>query len=87
MVDLWPLPCVQEEYLEAVSEQEQAKKQLDTVHEQAKLLGAEVDKESKEMNSLLALYDEQDQILGEISGGFFSIQTGIWYCHNDILRI
>ncbi|XP_005112171.1 uncharacterized protein LOC101858150 isoform X2 [Aplysia californica] len=61
----------QEEYLEAVSEQEVAKKQVDDIHDQTKALEKEVQEMSKEMNKLLALYDEQDQILDDIFSGHY----------------
>jgi len=59
----------QEEYLEAVSEQEMVKKQLDDINEKTNSLTKEANEMAKEMNKLLALYDEQDQILDDIFSG------------------
>ena len=56
---------LQEEYLEAVSEQEKVKQQLDGIQAQAKTLEKETNEANTDMNKLLALYDEQDQILGQ----------------------
>ncbi|RUS88124.1 hypothetical protein EGW08_004086 [Elysia chlorotica] len=61
----------QEEYLEAVSEQEKVKQQLDGIHTQARALEKEASDVSQDMNKLLALYDEQDQILDEIFSGHY----------------
>ena len=55
---------LQEEYLEAVSEQEIAKKQLDGVTQQKKQLEQEVAEAGKQVEVLTKLYDEQDTILG-----------------------
>ena len=55
---------LQEEYLEAVSEQEIAKKQLDGVTQQKKQLEQEVAEAGKQVEALTKLYDEQDTILG-----------------------
>ncbi|PVD36402.1 hypothetical protein C0Q70_03385 [Pomacea canaliculata] len=54
----------QEEYLEAVSEQEVAKKQLDMVTAQKKPLEEEVATLSKEMEALMKMHDDLDIILG-----------------------
>ncbi|BFZ25738.1 hypothetical protein BsWGS_28777 [Bradybaena similaris] len=59
----------QAKYLQAISEQEVAKKQLDGIQMQAKLCDAEVQELTKEMNKLAILYDEQDQILDDIFSG------------------
>ena len=59
---------MQEEYLEAVSEQEIAKKQLDGVTQQKKQLEQEVAEAGKQMEALIKLYDEQDAILGQPFG-------------------
>ncbi|KAK7475332.1 hypothetical protein BaRGS_00033408, partial [Batillaria attramentaria] len=60
-----------EEYLEAVSEQEVAKKQMDGIAEQKQQLEKEVATLGKEMESLMKLYDEQDAILGRIFNGAY----------------
>nr|KAG5687800.1 hypothetical protein BaRGS_017278 [Batillaria attramentaria] len=61
----------QEEYLEAVSEQEVAKKQMDGIAEQKQQLEKEVATLGKKMESLMKLYDEQDAILGRIFNGAY----------------
>ncbi|XP_059171272.1 uncharacterized protein LOC131952564 isoform X2 [Physella acuta] len=57
----------QEGYLEAVSEQEVSKKQLEGLQTQKK--DSEIQDMTKDMNKLLALYDEQDKILNDIFKG------------------
>ncbi|XP_076439014.1 uncharacterized protein LOC143277922 isoform X2 [Babylonia areolata] len=59
----------QEEYLEAVSKQEMVKKQLDGVTQQKKQLEQEVAECGKQMETLMKLYDQQDEILGQIFNG------------------
>ncbi|KAK7096272.1 M protein, serotype 2.1-like [Littorina saxatilis] len=58
-----------EEYLEAVSEQEIAKKQLDGVTQQKKQLEQEVAQVGQQMEVLMKLYEEQDSILDKIFNG------------------
>ncbi|CAL1541913.1 unnamed protein product [Lymnaea stagnalis] len=59
----------QEELLEAVSEQEVAKKQLEGIQNQKKALDKEIHDKTGDLNKLMALYDEQDKILNDIFKG------------------
>ncbi|XP_041356021.1 serine/threonine-protein kinase dst2-like [Gigantopelta aegis] len=59
----------QEEYLEAVGEQEVAKKQLDGIKEQTKGLDSEVKSLDADVERLKKLYDEQDELLDKIFSG------------------
>ncbi|KAI8785889.1 reticulocyte-binding protein PFD0110w isoform X1 [Biomphalaria glabrata] len=59
----------QEELLEALNEQEVAKKHLEGIVSQKKTLDKEIRDTTEKLNKLMTLYDEQDKILNDIFQG------------------
>ncbi|XP_050398744.1 uncharacterized protein LOC126816350 isoform X1 [Patella vulgata] len=59
----------QEEYLEAVNEQEVVKNQLDSMKSQKAAIQKEIDSLSKEVDELNKYYEEQDDLLDKIFSG------------------
>ncbi|KAH9509685.1 hypothetical protein Btru_044242 [Bulinus truncatus] len=58
-----------EELLEALNEQEVAKKHLEGIRSQKKALDKEIRETTDKLNKLMTLYDEQDKILNDIFHG------------------
>lgn len=59
--------CPQEEYLEALNEQEIVQKQLNGIVKQRDGVAREVDDMSSRGKTLQTLYQEQDELLGKVT--------------------